>query len=275
MSQMRIQMGMSRRGSGGAPPPDFVALVQTLLSGTAGWATDPADTAINFTDTAGTVPVSSPGVSTVARANSKFGTTAHNWQNATGTQQYLWHGASWGADGVDDLLATTGWTALNAALGLSFTIRFRVDSLATARRFFSCSGATGTSARFQFGVQADGSLMLTLRRVDGGTGSDFLTATGLVTTGVSYTAQCTYNALTGAYQIFLNGASVGSGTFSDFDGVNGFTASNSARCRWGLNTSNTLNDWFSGRLGAAVMAVSVLSSGDLANCRGFVERNAL
>lgn len=247
--------------------------MDTLLSGTTGWVTDPADTAINFTDTGGTTPVTTPGVSLVARANSKFGTTTYNWQGAT--SQYLWQGTSWEGNGIDDLIQTTAAVWPASMTGATFTLRFQVDDLSVTRCLFSFSTALGTSARYQVRVQSDGSIQVNLRRTDAEAQQNFTTATGLVATGVSYTVQTTVNYLTGAVEIFLDGVSVQTGTLAGVDGINGVDATNSARNRWGLNTSNTLNDWFDGKLGAAVFARSVLGSTDLANARGFVERNAL
>lgn len=259
----------------GAAGVDYVAEMSTLLSGTTGWVTDPADTAINFTDTAGTVPVSSPGVSTVARANTKFGTTVYNWQQATSTAQYLWNSGSWQLDGVDDIIQTTNATWPASMTGCTFTLRFRVDDLSANRSLFSFSTGLGTAARYGLRINTNGSVLLSLRRTDAEAQQDFTSASGQVVTATTYTIQTTVNYLTGAVNVLLNGTSIATGTLTGVDGTNGVDATNSARNRWGLNTSNTLDDWFVGRLGAAVLARSVLGTTDLANCRGFVERNAL
>lgn len=269
-----LRFSPQKASSGGGPPPtDYVAAMSTLLSGTTGWVTDPADTAINFTDTGGTTSVSSAGVDLVARQNSKFGTTVYNWQG--GTTQYLWNGASLQADGVDDLLSTANATYPASMTGCSFTLRFLIDDLSANRCLLSLSTATGTVPRWQLRVLSTGAVELALRRLDADAQTNVTSATGLVTTATSYTVQVTVNYLNGAVEIFLNGVSIATGTIAGTDGVNGVSATNSTRNRWGLNTSNTLNDYFDGKLGAAVWAQSVLSAGDLANCRGFVERNAL
>lgn len=262
---------------GGAPAaaaPDYVALVQTMLSGTSGWATDPADTAINFTDTGGTTPVSNPGVHTVARANSKFGTTTYNWQQATVAAQYLWNGASWQADGVDDIIQTTNSTYTANMSAVSFTLRFLVDDLSVNRMLKSWSTITTTVGRIQLRINTDGSIFLQVRRLDADAANDFTSAAGLVTTGTAYTIQFTIDfAGTGNIVVYLNGVSVLTGTLANAVGNSENT--NSSRDRWGLNTGNTLTDWFDGKIGAAVFARSLLSTGDLATCRGFVERNPL
>lgn len=263
-----------------SPPPaggtNFVTAMQTMLASTGGWVTDPGDASINFTDTGGTTPVTTPGVSTIARFNSKFGITTYNWQQATVANQYLWNGASMGCDGVDDILQTTAWAGLNGATALTATFRAQLDDLSVARMIFSCSTSTGTNGRYQLGVNANGSISLYLRRTDAEAQQAFTTAaTGLITTGVPFTIQTRTNYLNGAVEIFLNGTSVFSGTHTGTDGVNGVDATNSARCRWGLNTSNTLTDWFRNKIGAAVWHLAVADATQLANARGFVERNAL
>jgi hypothetical protein len=260
----------------GVAGPNFIALVTTDLSGTVGWAVDPADAATLFTDTAGTTPVTTPGVSTIARINAKFGTAPPNWQQATVASQYLWNGASMQLDGVDDLLASTAAMGFsNAVTGMGWTQRFRVASLAVADCLFSYSTATSTVIRWQLQVLTDGSLVLSLRRLDADIVQTFTTATGLIVAGNDYTVQVTINYLTGAITILLNGVSVLTPTLTGTDGTNGVSATNSARCRWGLNTSNTLNDWFNGKLGGAVYHPFLPNGTQLANAKGFVERNAL
>lgn len=265
-------------GGGGPPPVDYEAEVEALLSGTAGWAFDPADPAIVFEDTGGTDPVEGVGTDTIARINSKFGTTVYNWQNGTVAQQYLWNGASMQGDGVDDLLSTAAWTCMSGITGVTFTIRFLVDSFVGAtvqRMLFSCSTPTGTVGRFQLRASADGSILLALRRLDADATQSFSSSAGLISEGVAYTLQVTVNYLNGAVEFFLDGVSVFTGTYTGTDGVTGVSATNSTRCRWGLNTSNTLNDYLDGKIGCAVMQLAVATAGERASAKGFVERNAL
>lgn len=255
---------------------DYVAAVTTILSGTPGFARDPADTASNFTDIAGTVPVSTPGVSTIARANTLFGTSTYNLQQAAATSQPLWNGASMQVDGTDDLVQTTNATWPNAMTALSYTRRFNITDFGLARGIIGLSTAGTTPIRLLLRINIDGSILLALRRLDTDAQQSFTTATGLVSAGISYTVQFTINYLTGAVEIFLNGVSVLTGTYTGTDGINGVSATNSARWRDGLNPTNTLNDWFKGKLGCEVAAVNqVLDLTALANCRGYVERNAL
>lgn len=250
---------------------DYEAEVDALLSGTTGWAVDLADTSTVFTDTGGTTPVTTPGDG-IGRLNSKFGTTAYNWTQAT--NKPLWNGASQQTDGTNDLVQTTSWSGMNNVAGVSFTIRFLVDDLSVNRSLFSCSTATGTVPRFGIRLESSGAILLYGRRLDADPQFNFTTATGLITTGVEYTLQCVQDyAGTGDVEILLDGSSVLTDTMPGSPANTSNT--NSARCRWSLNTSNTLNDWFDGKTGSAIMAVSALGPADLANCRGYVERNAL
>ncbi len=255
---------------------DFVAAMSTLLSGTPGFVIDPNDASVNFTDTAGTIPVSNPGVDTVARFNTKFGTTVYNCQNGTVSGQYLWTGTSYQLDGIDDLLQNTGVAWPSGMTALTYTVRVRIDSTARENAVLGLSTSVTTTIRLLFRTLVGGGLGLYLRRLDGDTQQDFVTSSGLVTAGVDTTLQFVVNYLTGAVEIFVNGTSVLSSTLTGTDGVNGVSATSSARWRDALNPTNTLNDWLGGRQGAQVMAVNqALTGTDLANCRGFVERFAL
>jgi hypothetical protein len=267
---------MGGRTVAGSPPVDYVAEVQSLITTHGGWATDPADTAIVFEDTTGLDPVDTAGVDTVARFDSKFGATLYSWQNGTVAQQYLWNGASFEVDGTDDLLQiSAAWNGLASATGATLTFRDQVADLATNHMIFSCSKASGTLGRYQLRVNTDGGFLLAVARTDAVVAQNFTTSAGHVVANTPFTVQTTQNYLTGAIEIFFNGVSIFTGTLADVDGINGVDATNSARCRIGLNTSNTLNDYFKGKWGCMVGVRTVLSGAGLANCRGFAERNAL
>lgn len=276
MLNMDLDMNRRRGGGGGPPPVDYVALMSTLLSGTPGFVTDPSDTTINFTDTAGTIPVATPGVDKVARFNTKFGTTVYNCQQATPASQYLWNGASFQLDGIDDLLQQTNATWPSGMTALTYTTRVFLDDLSTDRALLGLSTTATTTVRLLFRAKTNGSITLSLRRLDGDGQQDFQTAAGILVAGNAYTLQFRVNYLNGAVEIFVNGVSVFTGTYTGTDGLSGVSATNSARWRDALNPTNTLNDWFRAKLGCQVVAVNqYLSGADLANCRGFVERNPL
>ncbi|NJL70359.1 MAG: hypothetical protein HC888_01515 [Candidatus Competibacteraceae bacterium] len=265
-----------RRVGGGSPAVDYEAAVEALLSGTPGFVIDPTDASINFTDTAGSIPVSSPGVDTVARFNTKFGTTVHNCQNAVVAGQYLWNGNSYGLDGVDDLLQTTNATWPNGMTALTYTVRALFDDLTAENAVLGLSTAGTTTVRLLFRTLTTGGLGLYLRRLDADAQQDFITAGSLVTQGAEVTLQFSINYLNGAVKIFVDGVEVLSSTLTGTDGVNGVSATNSARWRDALNSTNTLNDWLDGKQGRQVMAVNQYLTGtDLTNCQGWVEELSL
>jgi hypothetical protein len=260
-------------GAGGV---DYEAEVEALLSGTAGFVIDPTDTAVNFTDTAGTIPVSSAGVDTVARFDTKFGTTVYNCQNAVVAGQYLWNGNSYGLDGVDDLLQTANTAWPNGMTALTYTVRVLFDDLTAENAVLGLSTASTTVIRVLFRALVGGGLGLYFRRLDADAQQDFITAGGLLTEGVETTLQFRVNYLNGDVEIFVDGVSVLTGTLTGTDGVNGVSATNSARWRDALNPTNTLNDWLDGKQGRQVLAVNqYLTGADLTNCQGYVEEFAL
>lgn len=260
----------------GPPAPDYPVEIEALLSGTTGFVIDPTDTAVNFKDTAGTTPVASPGVDTVARFNTKYGTTVYNCINASVPGQYLWNGTSYGLDGIDDLLQNTATVWPNGMTALTYTVRVSIADLAKENAVLGLSTSVTTVIRVLFRSLVGGGLGLYLRRLDADAQQDFITAGGLLTEDVEATLQFAVDYLTGAVKIFVNGTEVLSSTLTGTDGVNGVSATNSARWRDSLNPTNTLNDWLGGKQGRQVLAVNQYLTGtDLANCRGYVEMNPL
>jgi hypothetical protein len=276
MDRLTAQYRRRQLSSGAPPPPDYDTLMQTLLSGTAGFVIDPTDTAVNFKDTAGTIPVAVSGVDTVARFNTKYGTTVYNCQNGTVAGQYLWNGNSYQLDGVDDLLQTTNAPWPSGMTALTYTVRVLFDDLTAENAVLGLSTSVTTTIRLLFRALVDGSLGLYLRRLDGDAQQQFITAPGVVTQGVEHTIQFRVNYLNGDIAIFVDGASVLTGTLTGTDGVNGVSATVSARWRDALNPTNTLNDWLDGKQGRQVVAVNQYLTGtDFTNCQEYVEEFAL
>lgn len=260
----------------GPPAPDYPALMDALLNGTTGFVIDPTDATVNFKDTAGTIPVTTPGVDTVARFNTKYGTTVYNCTNASVPGQYLWNGNSYQLDGIDDLLQNTATPWPSGMTALTYTVRVNVTNTAVENAVLGLSTSITTGIRLLFRTLVGGGLGLYLRRLDGDAQQDFITAGGLVTAGVAVTIQFAIDYLNGAVKIFVNGTEVLSSTLTGTDGINGVSATPSARWRDSLNTTNTLNDWLGGKQGRQVLAVNQYLTGtNLANCRGYVEQFAL
>lgn len=262
-------------GTLGGGAPDYEAEVQALLAGTLGFVTDPADTAINFTDTAGTVPVTNAGVSTVARSDSKFGTTLYNWQQPTGASQPLWAGASLQTDGIDDhLTSAASYSFASSLTGETITFRVRADALAAASNPLSISHSSATLSRRLFTINTDGSIQLASRRANGDSPLTLISAAGVLSTGVAATIQSRINFTTDVAELFVNGTLVASGTQTGTSGA-ASDATTTARVRIAANLATTAGAFLQGRVGCIVYAPFVADATQMANCRGFVERNAL
>jgi hypothetical protein len=95
-----------------------------------------------------------------------------------------------------------------------------------------------------------------------------------VSVGVDTTLQFTVDfAGTGQVKAYLNGTDILTGTLAGTPGNSENTGS--VRDRRGVNTSNTLSDYMDGKLGCEVFYPALAGSTQLANMRGFVERNPL
>lgn len=260
----------------GGPPTDFEAEVEALLLGTEGFVIDPTDATVNFKDTAGTIPVAVAGVDTVARFNTKYGNTVYNCTNASVPGQYLWNGTSYGLDGVDDLLQNTSTNWPSGMTAFTYTVRVLFDDLTAENAVIGLSTSATTVIRVLFRSLTTGGVGLYLRRLDADAQQDFVTAGGLLTQGVEHTLQFAVNYLTGSVKIYIDGTEVLSSTLTGTDGVNGVSATPSARWRDSLNPTNTLNDWLDGKQGRQVLAVNQFLSGtDLTNCQSYVEMDPL
>ena len=172
----------------------------------------------------------------------------------------IWNGASLQYDGSNDLMAAAGHAFSNGVLGTTFTVRFRVDDISQNRCIFGYGTGAATAIRFRLQVNNVGGLEVSLRRLDADAGTNIASTPGIISAGTDYTAQVTINYLTGAVAFYLNGVAQGTGTYPGTDGTTGVSATNSARTRWGINNSNTLNDFWDGKIGAAVWTPSVLLS---------------
>jgi hypothetical protein len=273
MLMLGIGIPSAQKLAGGAPAPDYPALMQTLLSGTGGWAIDPSDSATLFTDTAGTIPVVTPGVDTVARINSKFGTTAYSWSNVTPASQSLWNSTFLTFDSADDWYDAASDPFTINAPGLTLTWRGKVASLAGISYLYG-TGRGSFGAMYHPIINTDGSIAFGCRRLLADAVTTITSAAGLITAGVAFTLQFIADyAGTGNLTILLNGVSIATGTMAG-------SAANSenvtpTRSRIGRVPTNTSTSMYSGAAGRIVMARSVLTAPELANCRGYVEDIAI
>lgn len=248
---------------------DPAAEVQAILSGTTGWAVDPSIMSTVFQDTAGVTPVTADGQS-IGRINSLtgYGTTVFDWQDAS--LRPAWRTTSVQFDGVDDVISRVTGVYAQAMPALSFTVRAVCNTLATNRAIFSFGTDVTPNTRYNLRVNTDGSVTAQGRRLNADGLVTVTSATGLITATVPFTLQTVFDyAGTGNMEIFLNGASVATGSLGGVAGNSENT--DAARVRWGLNPTNTLTDYLDGKIGRAVFARSLLNSGQLASCKNWAE----
>ncbi|NJO55532.1 MAG: hypothetical protein HC834_03300 [Rhodospirillales bacterium] len=197
---------MRRRRMGGSL--SLSAQVEAILAGTTGFALDPSDLSTLFQDTAGTVPVTTAGQA-VARINSKWGTTAYEFAQAAAANRPASSDLRSLAFAVDDLLDIGSNRFFSNEVGMTFTARVVVDTLAAAQGIINVSrGGSTTLSRWLMQVTSAGQLSQFCRRGDGDPGNTASSAGGLITAGVPFTVQGQVNFATDVARILLNGTEV-------------------------------------------------------------------
>lgn len=213
----------------GAPNPSLGEQVQAILAGTLGFAIDATDRSTLFQDTAGTIPATTNG-DPVARINTKWGTTAHNFTNATPAQQPAVSADGVLADGVDDILIGSAslLSVTNNIPGIFCTYHYKHVAFGGTRYMLSFSTEATNAVRASFytgvGVAATQGRRLT---------ADALTnvsTASLITAGVFATVsgQLDY-AGTGEIYARVDGSAPATATIAGTPGNTG--AVNSARVR--------------------------------------------
>ena len=252
--RMGLGLGLSRQ-SGGAV--DLGLAVQTILSGTAGFAFDPIAANL-FQDTAGATPVVSVS-DPVGRMNYQWGAAPPNWQQATAGSRPLWDGTGMSYDGIVSWMATFSNLALmNNATAFFASERAQVSSLAVENRLTGF-GETSTSARLEVLVRTTGAVELTVRPIDGGISTIIVTTTGLISAGVPYviTAEADF-AGTGIGRIWIDGTLQASTAITG--APTNVSATNSSRARKGGNLSGAAPTiFYAGLMRRSVMSPTTMS----------------
>jgi hypothetical protein len=185
----------------------------------------------------------------------------------------VWNGVNAGDhDGSDDRYDATGSALglLNNKPAVFACVRFYLDSLSAQCAPFAIGGGT-TASRAVIFINADGSINVQLRNVNGGTLTSITSATGLVTTGTDYilTMDCDY-AGTRAVRVFLNGAQVISGSLVQTAGNTSATDSDNFYIGRGL-ASGPVN----GRIARMVFADKLMTAGERSAIEAWVGEGAL
>jgi hypothetical protein len=199
--------------SGGAPPPDYAALMSARLSGTTGFVFDEGDNSVLFQDIAGATPVTAAG-QVVARVNSQYGSVAHSLVQATipSLCPLRTSAASSQSDGVDDFLQQNG-TTLNGVLNnkAAFLSGYRVKINKLDAALFGIG--LGNTSRQLIDITAAGALAVSSRRVTVDANTLLTSAGGLISLGGTYTIIiATYYSTTGVVDVYLDGTIVATGT---------------------------------------------------------------
>jgi hypothetical protein len=266
---MRLKLGFNEGGLGVTMEP-----VEAALVGTGGFALDFSDTSRMWTTSTKTTLVAAAS-DPIGAIRSKWGAAEYDVvQGSTGIRP-TWNGSVAG----DFVPATTQQLSAIAAAALlnnkpaGFACaRVIFDSLAAVQPIICISTTTSSSRRFHLVANADGSLTLTIRRVDGGSQTLVSSAAGVVTTATPYTITMTCDyAGTRAISVRINGAAVISTTLVEAAGNTSATASGAFLIGKAIGTL----DYLDGRISRMVFADKVFTLDEIAIIEAWVGQGAL
>ena len=176
---MRLKLGFNEGGLGAAMDP-----VEAALVGTGGFALDFADTSRMWTTATKTTLVSTNG-DTIGAIRSKWGSSEYDFLQPTAALRPAWQSpiaADFDLAATDHIDGSAAAALLqNKPAGFGCA-RVLIDTIATTMPVFSISTNSGASARFRLNIAIDGSLALTIRRVDAGSATTASSAAGVITT---------------------------------------------------------------------------------------------
>lgn len=267
MSQMRIQMGMSRRGSGGAP--SLSAQVQSIIAATNGFALDPTDATTKWQTNDTSTPWTTDGQS-VGRLQGKFGAAppvlvqANAAFRPVGTSRYL------EGDGTDDTLAAASAIALQDAPFGFIALRVRGLTLPAGRWFAGFSANIGTQPRMMIAYQPGPVLQLATRRLDGDATHNDNSTSGEVALGTDYNLCLSFDAAgTGNVSLRKDGVDT---TSTDFPSVRPGAAANFSNTASAVFSLFTLNGtiFANARIGRMVVLPFAPSAGQIATIESYL-----
>lgn len=270
-----LGLGFARRPATGAAPPSLSEQVETMLAGTTGFALDPTDTATMWQDTARTTPVGTDS-DPVGSIQTKWGTGSPEYlAQGTAAARPAWAGgSSLLFDGTDDFLfgSDASMAAMSQNANYVFAAaRVKFTSLATDRPFIWLSANSGATIPRCWGrVTTAGRIDLLGRRNGADSTFTLSSATGLVTTGTSYTIMFGWNFNAGTGEIWLDGTSVASGTIGGTGPTENLPAN---QIRAGVSSGPTR--WFSGNLGRQVFAPKEPTSDERTSVADWLEEIAI
>lgn len=159
-------MPMLMKPAAGGP----AAEVETILSGTTGFALDPTDTATMWQDSAKTTAVTAAS-DPVGAITTKWGTTQFDFVQATSGNRPTWDGTRFlTPDGVSKRLEFDGSSdVLRNAPG--YYVAFRIGGSVNNNFLFGISTASATTQRMQL-QGSSGRLRTQVRRLDADSNTD-------------------------------------------------------------------------------------------------------
>lgn len=175
---MRLPMGLSRRGGGAA---SLSAQVQAILSGTNGFALDPTDVSTMWQEDTKVTPISAGG-QTVGAIRTKWGNAQFDLIQATAGARPTWDGTRFLVPDGGDFLAFDG--AMDAIRNApACYLAFRHGGTHNSNAFISLSSATATIHRLLVTLGSGGTFQENVRRAEADANSSRTTTSTNMTTG--------------------------------------------------------------------------------------------
>jgi hypothetical protein len=265
---MKLSLCLSltnQRGGGAADP---AADLEDMLAGTGGFALQMNDLTRLWQESTMTTPVSVAS-DPIGAIRSKFGTTVYDLVQATAGIRPLWNGV--GAGGY--LAASSQRIAVGSPAysqntpALAGAVAFRVTDISSFRTVFQISTNVGTAARALMSVTNTGAIRVLSRRLDADADTNTVSAAGVIAINTPYVVSWQVDfAGTGGVEIWVNGASVATGTLAGSPA----NTSNTVTNRLQLGAFNTGTPFFNGQIGSSVFTPFLPTAGQRATMEAWL-----